>query len=201
MRAQSASSGTTAHAALSIVASTSSEEDKQLARVGQQPLAHLLALDRGDVLADPDDEVDGAVAVGDRHGAREQPAIVAALAVDRVLQARARRLAGQRAHDQEVLHRDRLAVLVEDLPAVQQRGAAAGDQRVDVRDAGELGGRAVGEAQAAVGRDRRDRLAEVLDDRLQPALGAAQVVEQPRVVEGLGGAGGEVAAELRARRR
>ena len=89
-------------------------------------------------------------------------------------------------------------VLVEDRPA---RPAAAalpsGDQRRGrPRTPGELGGRAVGEAQAAVGGDRRDRLAEVLEDRLQPALGAAQLVEQPRVVERQRGAGGEVAAEL-----
>ena len=87
-------------------------------------------------------------------------------------------------------------MLVEDLPAVQQRGAAAGDQRGDVLHAGELGGGAVGEAQTAVGSDRRDRLAEALDDRLQSALGAAQVIEQSGVVEGLSGAGGEVATEL-----
>jgi hypothetical protein len=154
------------------------------AGLGHEALGCLRALDLRDVLVHVDREQQAlGLVVEDRSGPRHQPALLAARALDRVQQHRLGILAREHAAMRELLGRQLGAMLVAHEIARHQRSLLGADQLIRARSAEQIGGRLVGEHDAALGVGERDRLGEAHEDGSQPLLDATHLRVQARVVD------------------
>ena len=170
---------------------------KQLGGLGEEALLELGAARLGDVLDDVDGQAGPAVGAEDRGGLDEPPVHLAGGALGDAQQQRlGRPLPGERPAARQPLGVDRLAALVADVEALPRARGPAREERVLVRGAEQLGGRAVGVDDLAVGPLDGDRLGERADHGAQLGLGLAQRAEQPRVVDGDARAARELTREV-----
>ena len=153
---------------------------EQPARLGEQPLAELGALDGRDVLGHVHRHRRKAVVVMQDRALGEQPALVAGRAVDPAREQRRRvGLARPRVHPAQIVLGQRAAVGVVDREALEHLRHRGRDQLLDRGRPHQTRRRGVGHHDPAIGVEHRDRVVERADERLELALRG----QQPRVVE------------------
>ena len=136
------------------------------------------------------------VLVVERARLRQQPALLAGGLRDPAHERRLGDAAGRRLQARKAPRAEAPPVLVEQDVAVEDLGERRGHELLRRRRAEEGGGGLVGEDERAVGPLHRDRLAEVLEHRLQAPLGPPELGEEPGVVERERGPAGRLAGEL-----
>ena len=198
---QSASSGTAAPATLSSVTSMSSEEETSMLAAERKRCWR--SASRASVTSSMMLTASTTVAVLVAHRRRlgHRPALLAGGLDDRVRERRPWLRTGQRVAPGEVAQVVGPPVLVEDDEGVEQLGQRHREHLVGRRAAHHLGRRLVDVDERAVGRLHRHGGGEVGQHRLELALGAAELGEQPRVVEGQRGAARDLARPARRRCR
>jgi hypothetical protein len=156
---------------------------QELAGLRQDPLRHLGALHRGDVVDHVDRQLRAPVAVEHRGRLDDGPALQAGGPVHRAHDERARVLARQHAAAGEVIDAQRPPVLCEGGVAVDDLARRRGEQLLGGLEAEQHRGRVVGVDQGAVRVLHGDGLGQAAQRRAQPRLDGLQLGEQARVVE------------------
>ena len=171
------------------------------ARLGQEPLAHLAALEVRDVLDHVDRQPHGAGLVDHRRGLHARPAVVDAPARPVAHGHRRRPLAEQRAPAGQHVEVQRLAVLAEHLEAVADGAGRRGQHLLGAREAEQPHRGVVRVDELPVGRLRGDRVGDALEDRREVVARLAQRGEQARVVDRQRAAVGQLPVPARGRAR